>query len=156
MSLTSLLQQEFDWYIAISRGGLQPAMLLAKFTDQRAIDTLPMKSYDHAQQTKQDLTVYPKDFSHLRDQRVLLVDDLADTGETLEKGREYLQQFQPADLKTFVVYWKNHSRTAPDYYLTSWPSDQWIYFDYDDLTWEQFMTYSLTDASLEVLRKFRG
>lgn len=76
--------EQWKGIIAVSRGGLVPAAILARELNIRYVDTVCISSYDH---------------DHLRDMRVLkrakgdgegflVVDDLVDTGGTAELIRE--------------------------------------------------------------------
>jgi hypothetical protein len=61
--------------------------------------------------------------------RVLLVDDLVDSGVTLDVVRRHLRAAYPAiaDLRTAVLWYKGCSRCAPDYYVRYLPENPWIH-----------------------------
>ena len=119
---------DFDWYVAISRGGLAPAYRLAQLTGVKNIDTFVAYSYDDETHKPGRMQYLAKDYSHLRGKRVLLIDDLVDRGATMEFAMQKLLEFSLADLKNFVVYKKAHSTVRPDFYVKETPSDQWIEF----------------------------
>jgi len=128
--LSEKIAEEFDWYVAISRGGLVPAALLSQLTNMRKIDTLCVESYSE-DKTRSEVRVIEKDYSHLKGQRVLIVDDLADSGQTLEFVMSYLVPYGPKTLKTAVIYKKKGSHFKPDYYIEERPAEDWI-----DFSWE--------------------
>ena len=79
-----------DWraVVAITRGGLAPAMIIARELDIRVVDTISVKSYDH--QTQADaagLKAPQADIMGKDGEGVLIIDDLVDTGKTLELVR---------------------------------------------------------------------
>ncbi len=61
--------------------------------------------------------------------RVLLVDDLVDSGHTLEAVRRHLLETYPviSDLRTAVLWYKASSQAAPDYYTAYLPESPWIH-----------------------------
>jgi hypoxanthine phosphoribosyltransferase len=135
--LNQKLVEKFDWYLAISRGGLIPATLLSHLTGVRKIDTLCLVSYTE-KNTQAELEIIQKDYSHLKGQKVLIIDDLVDSGETMEFAMEYLKKFAPETVKTAVVFKKKHSKFHPDYFIEERSSEDWI-----DFPWE-------VDQSLEI------
>ncbi|MBL4874871.1 MAG: xanthine phosphoribosyltransferase, partial [Rhodobacteraceae bacterium] len=69
--------------IAITRGGMAPAMIVARELDIRTVDTISGKSYDHQAQSEAIILKSP-DMTLMGDgEGVLIVDDLVDTGKTL-------------------------------------------------------------------------
>ncbi len=150
MKIEGFLKEEFDWYIAISRGGLLPACLLSKITDVRNIDTICIYSYD--EENKQgNLQIEEKDFAHIKGKKVLIIDDLTESGDTLKLALKYLKKFEPAEVKTFVVYKKvynegknkNLDDFESDYFLKEWPGDVWIDFEYDEMDFEKMIKFGL-------------
>ena len=131
--------QDFDFIVAITRGGLIPAFLIARLTNIRNVDTFICQSYndDH---TKLDLSYFPKNYSHLRGQRVLIIDELAETGDTLKLAVNKIQESMPAKVATMVVFRKESTQFEPDYYLHS-VGDEWINFKYDEVELEGIIDY---------------
>ncbi len=105
MKRLGIKAEDFDWIVAIGRGGLVPAALIAQLTGIRRIDILPVWSYtDENQRGK--LQYRRKDFSHFVGERILLVDDLVDSGETMKLAVELIAWWQPGSIKTAVIYKK--------------------------------------------------
>ena len=73
-----MIERDFKGIVAITRGGLIPAALIARELNIRLIDTVCIKSYDHMDQGGLDIM---KGVDHDGD-GWLLVDDLVDTGKT--------------------------------------------------------------------------
>ena len=112
--------------VAITRGGMAPAMIVARELDIRMVDTISVKSYDWQQQAAAVLLKAP-DADLVRDgSGILIVDDLVDTGKTLELVR---QLYPAAHFAT--VYAKPQGRGMVDTYITEVSQDTWIFFPWD-------------------------
>jgi xanthine phosphoribosyltransferase len=112
--------------IAITRGGMAPAMIVARELDIRTVDTISVKSYDHQQQSEAVVLKSP-DMALMGDgEGVLIVDDLVDTGKTLKVVKDL---FPKAHIAT--VYAKPEGRPMTDTFITEVSQDTWIFFPWD-------------------------
>ncbi|ARS54126.1 xanthine phosphoribosyltransferase [Kushneria konosiri] len=117
-----LVDRDFKGIVAVTRGGLIPAALIARELDIRLIDTVCIKSYEHMEQSSINVL---KGIDHDGD-GWLLVDDLVDTGKTAGAVREMLPRAH------FVtIYAKPEGRPMVDQYLTEVAQDTWIQFPWD-------------------------
>lgn len=123
---------EFDWVLVITRGAMIPAGLLTRMMSVRKIDTICLKFYgdDHQKGTLELLG--NKDYSHFRNQKVLVVDDILDSGLTLSFVVDYVSKFEPELVKTAVIYDKNHSQTRADFVGKNLGKDEWVVFDWEE------------------------
>ena len=70
--------------VAITRGGMAPAMIVSRELDIRVVDTVSVKSYDRQTQAEPHLIKAPSaELMGEAGEGVLIVDDLVDTGKTL-------------------------------------------------------------------------
>jgi len=112
--------------VAITRGGMAPAMIVARELDIRTVDTISIKSYDHQAQSEAKVLKRP-DAAIMGDGTgVLIVDDLVDSGKTLEVVRK---MFPKAHFAT--VYAKPKGRPQVDTFITEVSQDTWIFFPWD-------------------------
>ena len=112
--------------VAITRGGLVPAMIVARELDIRTIDTISVKSYHKQAQGGLEVLKSP-DPELMRDgDGILVVDDLVDSGRTLELVRELYPQ---AHLAT--VYAKPKGNPMVQTFVTEVSQDTWIFFPWD-------------------------
>lgn len=124
--------------VAITRGGMAPAMIVARELDIRTVDTISVKSYDWQQQAAARVLKAPADEVMGTDGTgVLIVDDLVDTGKTLELVR---QLYPRAHFAT--VYAKPQGRPLVDTFITEVSQDTWIFFPWD--------------MALQYVRPYRG
>jgi xanthine phosphoribosyltransferase len=112
--------------VAITRGGMAPAMIVSRELDIRTVDTISVKSYDHQNQTDAQVLKAP-DAALMGDGAgILIVDDLVDSGKTLELVRRL---FPKAHFAT--VYAKPKGKPMVDTYVTEVSQDTWIFFPWD-------------------------
>jgi xanthine phosphoribosyltransferase len=112
--------------VAITRGGMAPAMIVARELDIRVVDTISVKSYNHQTQTEPRVIKSPDMEIVGGGEGVLIVDDLVDTGKTLEVVRKHMPKAHVA-----TVYGKPMGRDMVDTYVTEVSQDTWIFFPWD-------------------------
>ncbi len=108
--------------VAITRGGLVPAAIVARELDIRLVDTVCIASYAHQDQGETSIlkgVVGDGDGT-------LLIDDLVDTGKTARVVRDMLPKAFFA-----TVYAKPEGRPLVDLFLTEVSQDTWIHFPWD-------------------------
>ena len=110
--------------IAVTRGGLVPAAIVARELDIRLIDTFCVLSYN--QKAKGDVKVLKESSIANNGEGWLIVDDLVDTGETIKAIRSSLPNAHYA-----TVYAKPSGREQVDTFITEVSQDTWIYFPWD-------------------------
>lgn len=113
--------------VAVARGGLLPGGAVAYALGTKGVGTLNVEFYTDIGQTLKDPRVLPPlmDTSELPGARVLVVDDVADSGRTLALVMAMLAE-KDVQARSAVLYTKPASIVTPDY---SWKStDRWITF----------------------------
>ena len=119
----------FDALVAITRGGLVPAAIVARELNIRVVESVAVKSYDH--QNQSGITVLKSIAPELLDKarnggKILIVDDLVDTGATARVVRDMLPGAHFA-----TVYAKPKGREMVDTFITEVSQDTWIFFPWD-------------------------
>lgn len=112
--------------VGITRGGMVPAAIVARELNVRVIDTISVKGYNH--QTQSDPVVIKAPQADLMGDGtgILIVDDLVDSGRTLELVRRLYPNAHFA-----TVYAKPKGREQVDTYITEVSQDTWIFFPWD-------------------------
>ncbi|MGD2111752.1 MAG: phosphoribosyltransferase [Gammaproteobacteria bacterium] len=114
--------------IAIGRGGYVPARLLCDYLHLMDLTSIKIEHYlSGADRQKRAVIRYPLR-ADIRGLRVLLVDDVNDSGDTLEIATQHLQAFQPAEIRIAVMHHKAVTRVAVDYCarkITEW---RWLIY----------------------------
>lgn len=121
-----------DIVIAIARGGLLPAGAIAYAMGVKAAGTLNVEFYSDIEETLPDPVVLEPllDTNAIKNKKLLVVDDVADSGRTLALVVDLLREHTD-DIRSAVIYTKPASVIAPDY---SWrETDLWINFPWSTL-----------------------
>ena len=112
--------------VAITRGGLVPAMIVARELDIRTIDTISVRSYHKQTQSGLEVLKSPSPELMGDGDGILVVDDLVDSGRTLELVHDL---YPKAHLAT--VYAKPKGKPMVQTYVTEVSQDTWIFFPWD-------------------------
>ena len=113
--------------VAVTRGGLVPAAIVARELEMRLIDTVCLYSYDDrsaAEHTQSAIKILKGVSGDGANQ--LIVDDLVDTGKTAKTVREMLPKAHFA-----TIYAKPAGRPLVDTFITEVSQDTWILFPWD-------------------------
>jgi hypoxanthine phosphoribosyltransferase len=121
--------KSFDLIVAIARGGLTLSQLLSDSL-RLPIATFTIESYKDLKQAKLPHIVYGLSAS-LTNKKILLVDDVSDTGKTFLRGISYLEELgtKRKDITTCCVHLKPHSEYKPDFFVDT--SSAWIIYPYE-------------------------
>jgi len=112
--------------VAITRGGMAPAMIVARELDIRTVDTISVRSYQHQTQAEPKVIKRP-DMDVVGDGTgILVIDDLVDTGRTLELVQATMPKAHIA-----TVYAKPLGRPMVQTFITEVSQDTWIFFPWD-------------------------
>ena len=114
----------YERIVAITRGGLVPAHIIARELDVRVIDTVCISSYDNESQRAAEVLKAVEGESD--GAGWLIVDDLVDTGATGRIVREMLPKAHFA-----TIYAKPAGRPMVDTFVTEVSQDTWILFPWD-------------------------
>ena len=112
--------------VALTRGGLVPAAILAREMDIRVVDTLCVATYDGQNRGNVDILKIPIAASEVDGKGWLLIDDLVDTGTTALAARRILPESHFA-----TVYAKPAGRPHVDTHVHNVSQDTWVFFPWD-------------------------
>lgn len=118
-----------DIIIGLARGGWFTARIISDYLN---IDDLVSMKVEHWGTTAkislpEARLKHPFDID-LKGKKVLLVDDITDTGESLALAKNIAEKSDPAELKMAVMQYMTSSKVKPDYYAEV--VDKWIWMIY--------------------------
>jgi len=122
---------KYDTIIAITRGGLFVAGLLSHLLNVKRIETIGIEYYTGIGKTRKDPKLIKNPMiDYIKDQNVLIVDDLVDSGNTMDYVLGCIENSGAKNLKTAVLFKKPISKLEPDYYIRI--TDKWLVFPYEN------------------------
>jgi xanthine phosphoribosyltransferase len=114
-ALLEKVPRDVDLIVGLTRGGLFPAIYLSYQLDK------PLGVLNHHTFS---LTTVP---ANVHAERILLVDDIVDSGNTMQRAFNYLSSLFPsADIICAAMYVKPHREFAPHIHVVTLPSNAWI------------------------------
>jgi hypoxanthine phosphoribosyltransferase len=116
-----------DVIIAIGRGGYMPARIVSDFMHIMNLTSFKIEHYAGTQKKKRAVVRYPLG-QGVTGSRVLLVDDVCDTGDTFAVAAKHLENIAPVELRTAVMHFKKTSTFVPDYYACRMVKWRWIIY----------------------------
>jgi hypoxanthine phosphoribosyltransferase len=121
----------FDTILCLARGGMRPGDILSRIFDKplAIISTSSYRANAGTEQGHLDIAKYITTPQGEIAGRVLLVDDLADSGHTLQAVVTMLRErYAPiTELRTAVIWTKGVSAFQPDYSVEYLPTNPWIH-----------------------------
>jgi len=122
---------QFDQIVCIARGGLRVGDVMSRIFRVPLAIIFTQSYVENAGKTQGEITVSKHMAMMTPDlgERVLLVDDLVDSGVTLDVVKRHLLAAHPAieDLRTAVLWHKACSKCTPDYSVEYLPDNPWIH-----------------------------
>ncbi|MEM2249493.1 MAG: phosphoribosyltransferase [Candidatus Bathyarchaeia archaeon] len=118
-----------DVIVGVSRGGWPPARVLSDLLENPNLANVKVEFYVGVAETKGEPTLTQPVSVNVAGKRVLVVDEVADTGKSLKLIREHLQNEGAAEVRIAAVYLKPWSIIKPDYYARE--TSRWIVFPWE-------------------------
>jgi xanthine phosphoribosyltransferase len=120
------LHEKGPWegIVAVTRGGLIPAAIIARELECRLIESVSIVTYDEENRGEPAVTKYPAAAGD--GTGFLIIDDLVDSGATAKVVRSLLPEAHFA-----TVYAKPAGKAQVDTFITEVSQDTWILFPWD-------------------------
>ncbi|NEQ22829.1 MAG: phosphoribosyltransferase [Microcoleus sp. SIO2G3] len=123
---------DFNQIVCIAKGGLRVGDTLCRLY-RKPLAILSASSYAGPENRVRGSIIFSRHLAMTTDHlgsRVLLVDDLVDSGISLQESIRWLEQNYGAEIeeiRTGVLWYKDCSVITPDYYVDYLPDDPWIH-----------------------------
>jgi len=120
---------EPDVILGVSRGGWPPARVLSDLLENPELANVKTEFYMGVAETRGEPKITQPVSVPVRDKKVLVVDEIADTGKSLQLIQSHLKKQGASEIKIATLYYKPWSVVAPDYYEKE--SSAWIVFPWE-------------------------
>jgi hypoxanthine phosphoribosyltransferase len=131
-----------DSIIGIARGGWIIARILSDLLNIRKIGSIRVEFYEDILLTLDRPCITQEISVEVKGKKVLLCDDVADTGKSLKVAADYLRGKGVSEMKISTLHLKPKSIVCPNYYASE--TDAWIIYP-----WELFETIKSIAEKLE-------
>ncbi len=118
-----------DVIVGVSRGGWPPARVLSDLLNTPNLANVKAEFYLGVAETKGDPTLTQPVSTTVLGKKVLIVDEVADTGKSLKLVKEHIIKKGAAEARIVTVYYKPWSIVMPDYYEKK--TSRWIVFPWE-------------------------
>lgn len=123
------LNKEYDRIIVIAKGGLTWSRVLADYLNIPEIDSIRVKLYRGINSTFKKPEIIQPVKADITGEKILLFDDVADSGQTLEFVKNLLIEQGAKEVDTATLFFKPSSKEIPDFY--DHQTDAWIVFPHE-------------------------
>jgi hypoxanthine phosphoribosyltransferase len=118
--------------VALARGGWFAGRMVCDFLGISDLISLKVEHYVGTARLADECRVrYPIVEDMVKDKQVLIVDDIADTGKSLQHSSAYVREFKPTDCKTGVLQLLFTSKMTPDYYAEFLEDWTWVIYPWN-------------------------
>lgn len=118
-----------DIIVGVSRGGWPPARVLSDLLGNPNLANVRVEFYLGVAETRKEPTLTQPVSTPVAGRKVLIVDEVADTGKSLKLVKEHIIEEGATQVKIATVYYKPWSIVAPDYYGKK--TSDWIVFPWE-------------------------
>ena len=118
-----------DIIVGISRGGWMPARLLSDFFGNTFVASMKIEFYSGINERGSYPVITQTVSADVSRKNLLLVDDVADSGKSLEVGLAYLRGLKATEVRSATIHYKPDSKPRPDYYVKK--TKAWIIYPWE-------------------------
>ena len=129
MLAKELSHYKFDWIVTMALGGLVPSCILGKLLNIKKVQVVPISYYEETQR-KEGKPIILANWLIPENAKVLLIDDIVDTGETMKKVHNLLIE-KNKKVVSVALHYKPDKAYAfkPHYWINK--TDKWIIYPWE-------------------------
>jgi hypoxanthine phosphoribosyltransferase len=126
-----ILEDEFfaDIIVGVARGGWIPARILSDFSGNELTANVKIEFYKSIAETEEKPRIVQPISVSVENKKVLICDDVADTGESLLVAIDHIKDAGASDVRVAALYMKPWSKCTPEYWVLE--TDKWIIFPWE-------------------------
>jgi len=120
---------EPDIIVGVSRGGWTPARVMSDLLENPELANVKAEFYLGVAETKGEPVITQPVSTSVKGKKVLVMDDVADTGKSLRLVKTHLLEEGATEVKIATIYYKPWSVLTPDYYKKK--TSMWVIFPWE-------------------------
>jgi hypothetical protein len=118
-----------DVIVSVSRGGWPPARVMSDLLENPKLANVRAEFYLGVAKTKGDPVITQPVSTCVKGKKILVVDEIADTGKSLRLVKLHLKEQGATDVKIMTIFYKPWSIVVPDWYAKE--TNRWIVFPWE-------------------------
>jgi len=118
-----------DTVVGVSRGGWPVARVMSDLLENPEVANVKAEFYLGVAETKREPVITQPVSASVKNRKVLVVDDVADTGKSLALVKDHLKEQGATDIKIATIYYKPWSTLKPDWFERQ--TERWIVFPWE-------------------------
>ncbi|EQD63882.1 xanthine-guanine phosphoribosyltransferase [mine drainage metagenome] len=144
LSLRSSIVVDYqpDSIIGLSRGGLVPARLLSDYLWIKDLFSVKTEHWGITASKDGEARISADVSLPVKGRKVLIVDDITDTGSSMKLAVDTIKKLGPASIKTSTMLHIEHSTYVPDYYAAGVSAKEWTWFIFPWNVYEDVLNLS--------------
>lgn len=119
----------YDRLVALAKGGWTWARALVDYLGVNNVASVQYEFYTQVAKTKDSPTLKQSLPISVENEKLLIFDDVVDSGETLAAAVDYLTKCGATSIASSALFFKPHSKFKPDFYAKS--TSAWIIFPHE-------------------------
>lgn len=119
----------YDRIVVIAKGGLTWSRTLADYLNIQSIETIQVRLYRGIGKTFKKPQILQQVKADIKGEKILLFDDVADSGQTIEFVEKLLLKQGAKSVDTSALFFKSSSKVTPDFF--DHQTDAWIVFPHE-------------------------
>ncbi|MFA6171110.1 MAG: phosphoribosyltransferase family protein [Patescibacteria group bacterium] len=120
-----------DAVVAIAEGGWVPGRIIKKYIKADYF-SIGCRHHDENYGEMEEVQVYQEiDKKNIFGKKILVIDEICDSGKTLKKVSEILKAMGPQEVRSAVIHVRHSSAFAPDYFLEKKSNDNYIVYPWE-------------------------
>lgn len=150
------VEYDYDRIVTLAKGGWPMTRSLIDFSGIPEIASIGIKFYSGVNQRFDKPVIYQDIPVSIENEKILLFDDVADTGESLIFTKKLLEDRGAKEVKTATIFYKPHSQLKPDFFgeeTTAWIVFPFEPFEMIELIGGKWLSQGLSIA--EITDRFR-
>ncbi|MEA1925298.1 MAG: phosphoribosyltransferase [Candidatus Altiarchaeota archaeon] len=120
-----------EYIVAVVRGGMVPAMNLSDMLDIKDILFLRVEHWGKTASMDETAEIKTPLIWNFESKDVLLVDDIVDTGDSMQLASDHVKSLNAGKVKTVALIYKKHSSFRPDFYGEEAEDWRWTIFPWN-------------------------
>ncbi|MCL4329912.1 MAG: phosphoribosyltransferase [Candidatus Thermoplasmatota archaeon] len=132
-----------DVIIGLSRGGLVPARILSDMLWIKDLYAVKTEHWGITAKADGKAILREDGTINVANRKVLIVDDITDTGSSMMLARDYVFRHKPAGLKTSTMLHITHSKYRPDFFAEEVEDKNWTWFIFPWNVYEDILNLTL-------------